>query len=323
MTLQWPYHSDSTDQVFSSIVTLYPITFSIANLLNLDFTFPSPNRQQRISLLPEITLISLLVIATKLYHPFNETIIPRHARSLADPAALRLDWSAWTSAHEAHNVRLAPGGHLPRGTEIHVTEKDIMSMTGDQMDDYLDFYERTFVDEERVENKKDGIPKHLLDMFPTSRADGSAPYPYDYKGNMRREQASIDEIVKSVVGSLQVRPIVNNGDDGDDDDDESEAKIGSFYVRYRRVENPDGNEQAKIFHKTVAHRVRITLETLLVAVSQMERKLMRCREKEVKEGRMTDEDDGEDDGEDEEEQMDDVENDNEDEVNSLDSDASS
>lgn len=158
-----------------------------------------------------------------------------------------------------------------------------MTMTGDQLDEYLDFFERTFVDVERAETKHRGLPKQLLDMFPTRRPDGSAPLPYSYSDYVEKEQVSISQTVESVVGSLQMRPIATNGEE----DSETQPKIGSFYKRYRRVE--DLEDQAKFFHERVADRAGIKLETLLVAVGQMERKLIRLREAEVREGLAEDE----------------------------------
>lgn len=163
-----------------------------------------------------------------------------------------------------------------------------MSMTGGQLDEYMDYYERAFVDEMRAETKSRGLPKQLLDMFPTGRADGSIPRPCSYSEHMEKEQASISQKLASVMGSLQPRPIAAPGEDND----EIQPKIGSFYKRYRQVE--DLEDHAKYFHEMVAEAVGIKLVTLLVAVGQMERKLIVWREARVKEGLQTSENDSSD-----------------------------
>ena len=273
----------------SQSATLHPSTLAIATMLNIDFNFPRPNRRQRASTLPELTLISLLVIATKLYHPFNNATRPRHATSLTDPAIMTINWPAWVKAHDAHHARLNPADHLPRGTELNVTEEHAMSMTGQQLDEYMDFYERTFIDEERAETKKKALPKQLLDMFPTGRPDGSTPAPYSYTEQTAQEQLSHSEKLASVVGSFQVRPIATHKNM---DNNETESKMGSFYKRYRRVDELEGH--ARVFHEKVAEAAAIRLETLLVVVGQMERRLIVWRDARVKEGLGSEDDDSDD-----------------------------
>ena len=225
-----------------------------------------PKTRQRVSSLPEISLIGFLVLATKLYHPFDGDQNPRHARSLTDPAALTIDWAAWVLVQQDQDARLHPEGSLPRGSEINVTEEDVMKMTGEELDQYMDFYERTFIDEERAKTKSRGLPEQLLDMFPTGRLDGSSPAEYSYKEQEETEEASRKKTLQTVIGSLKLRPIIA------DDSDESIPRIGSSYKRYRKVEDLDGC--AKVFHEKVAQVAGIKVETLLLAVGQLERKLI-------------------------------------------------
>ncbi len=244
-------------------------------LLGTSFTFPLPTTRQRISSLPEVSLISLLVVATKLYHPFDEDRTPRHARSFADPAALAIDWAAWALAQENQDARLNSAGSLPRGSEIHVTEADVMKMTGEELDQYMDYYERTFIDEERARTKSRGLPEQLLETFPTGRLDGSSPLRYNYKEQERKAQASTKKTLATVMGSLKLRPVtpVKGG--------EPVHRIGSFYKRYRKVEDLDG--YARVFHMKVAQTIGIKLETLLLAVGQLERRLIVHMEAKAKE----------------------------------------
>ncbi len=223
----------------------------------------------------------LLVIAVKVYHPFDD--FARHVHSLADPAALKIDWETWVEAQRTHIIDSTGETHLKRGSEINVTEKDVMSMTGEQLDDYMDWYENTFVDELRVEEKARGLPKQLLDMFPTGRQDGSSRTPYDYNQVAVEEQETIDKRLKMVMGKLRLRTVVS--DDSDDSVKDS-TPIGSFYKRYRGTE--DLTPHAKAFHEAVAEAIGVKLETLVLAVGQMERQLVKWRDAKTKADREED-----------------------------------
>ena len=176
-------------------------------------------------------------------------------------------------AQKAHNASITDETHLQRGTEINVTEVDAMQMSGEQLDEYMDYYERTFIDPDRIEQK---LPKELLDMFPTGRLDGSEPVSYSYQEQFAKEQEAVEETLNAVIGSMKLRKVIPKGSE------EPVRRIGSFYKRYRRVEDLDGS--AKVFHEKVAEMVGVRLETLVLAVGQMERLLIKWREAKVKEG---------------------------------------
>ena len=214
------------------------------------------------------------MIATKLYHPFDT--LPRHASSLADPAALTIDWPTWVDAHKAHDASNTSDDHIPRGSEINITEADVMKMTGEQLDEYMDYYERTFIDAERIEQKEQALPKELLDMFPIGRPENSSPLPYSYERQVQKEQQASEQILKTMVSSMKLRPVVA------EDSEEPVRPIGSFYKRYRKVEDLQG--PAKVFHEKVAKLVGVKLETVVLAVGQVERRLIKWREGKVKEG---------------------------------------
>lgn len=220
----------------------------------------------------------LLIIAVKLYHPFDS--FARHVRSLADSAALTIDWAAWVDVQSSRNVHAIGDAHLERGREINVTERDVMNMTGEQLDEYMDWYERIFIDESRVEGKARGLPKQLLDMFPTGRTDGSSPTPYIHDQMAAEEQDTIEKRLNVVMGKLRLRNVVCDDSEDSIGIHEDSTRIGSFYKRYRKVE--DLTPYAKTFHETAAEAIGVGLETLVLAVGQVERKLMRWREAKVK-----------------------------------------
>ena len=263
-------------------VVLHSQTLQISQLLSSTFEFPLPGSRQQTCSLPEIQLVCLLVIAVKLYHPFDSSI--RHVRSLADPAALTIDWESWVDDQSSCKMHVTGGTHLERGSEISVTEKDVMNMTGEQLDEYMDWYERTFVDESRAEEKARGLPKQLLDMFPTGRIDGSDPTPYSHDQMAVEEEEAVDKKLNTVMCKLRLRNVISDDLEGSMGISEDSTRIGSFYKRYRKVE--DLTPHAKAFHEAVAQAIGIRLETLILAVGQVERRLVKWKDAKVKADKM-------------------------------------
>ena len=253
---------------------IYQATRSIASLLSTNFFFPVPGRRQQLSSLPEITLVSLLVIVVKLYHPFDER--QYSVRSLKDPAILTLSWASWLHARDEASSRRKDDRHLPHGSEINVTEHDVMKMSGEQLDSYLDWYERTWVDDERAEQKARGIPKELLEMFPTGRQDGSFPKPFEFHEEASKQQRSSDQRIHEMICKLNTRHVENDEPEGQ----EGAKRQGSFYKRYRSIS--DLPQHGRAFHEAAASAIGVKLETLLVAVLQVERKLIKWRQSQLK-----------------------------------------
>ena len=220
----------------------------------------------------------LLIIAVKLYHPFDGFV--RHVRSLVDPASLTVDWESWVDGQSCSKTHATDGTNLKRGSEIRVTETDVMDMTGEQLDEYMDWYERTFVDESRAEAKDRSLPKQLLDMFPIGRTDGSCPTPYSHDRMAAEEQETVNKRLHMVIGKLRLRTVVSGNPEDSVGFDGDSTHIGNFYKRYKNVE--DLTPHTKAFHEAVAEAIGLRLETLVLAVGQVERKLIEWRDAKVK-----------------------------------------
>lgn len=257
---------------------VYEATCKIAALLSVDFFFPTLAAKQRVTGLPEIALMSVLIIAVKLLYPFSKDL--GSVRSMEDPAVLAVDWEAWVASHQSQ-VPGAEGETLGgRGSEIEVTEDDIMAMTGKQMDEYLDWYERTWVDEDRAQSKLRGPPDELLQMFPLGRQDGSHPQEYNAGVEAAIGRNSTQRRLTDMISKLRTRDVVAEVEDDEVRDDLNE--MGSAYQRYRSSD--DLTPHARAFHEAAAQRLAVTPKTLLVAVNQMERRLIVWRWKQVKSG---------------------------------------
>lgn len=98
------------------------------------------------------------MVATKLAHPFEEDLQRKKPTSLKDPAILNLDWNFWTSVvkSEDRGVKKAKGlGGLVKGKEIEVKEEDAFRFNGKELDDYLEWYQKTFLDGTDEEQKSE------------------------------------------------------------------------------------------------------------------------------------------------------------------------
>ena len=119
---------------------IYPAVRRLAAMLGIDFAYPASYQGKGFNIsYPEIQLISLVVIATKLGHPFDDIV--RHPESESDPTTVKVDWRKWQEIM----IDKTPEG-LRRGDEIHVEDTDVASMTEKQIDDYLAWYQRTWID---------------------------------------------------------------------------------------------------------------------------------------------------------------------------------
>jgi RNA polymerase I-specific transcription initiation factor RRN7 len=127
-------------------VDIYAAARKLGRILEMDFSFPSTFQRHMVTANPEIQIISLIIIATKLCQPFDDII--RVPESVTDPSGLRLDWEIWS---EIMTERLPQG--LKRGQEINVTDSDVYRMKGTELDDYLDWYQRTWVDDNDSKSK--------------------------------------------------------------------------------------------------------------------------------------------------------------------------
>ena len=166
---------------------------------------------------------------------------------------------------------------------MKIKEHEVLDMTADKMDEYLDWYKHTWVGKGSQEHKKRGLPTQLLDMFPTGRPDGSKAPIVDLEKSAREDQEALDSKLKAVQSSFKLRDVVSKEKEG-----KSKVpipRIGDFHKRYRKEE--DLPIHAKAFYEAAADLIGISLSTLIVAVLQTEQKLLNFRKKQAKEGKNT------------------------------------
>lgn len=127
---------------------IYAAARKLGRIIELDFSFPNTIARHGVTAYPEIQIISLIIIATKLCQPFDAIV--RVPESITDPSGLRVDWNTWLKIMTDKPVR-----GLRRGQEITVADKDVFKMKGKELDDYLDWYQRTWLDDRDPKSKSD------------------------------------------------------------------------------------------------------------------------------------------------------------------------
>lgn len=129
-------------------VEVYPAVKRLQSLVGFTFEFPtSVSGRSRPLHLPEVQLITLIVISTKLFFPFDD--MKRYPLSTREPSAQVLDWKLWAQVQRHFDRRETVGGRIGKGNEILVTEKDVFNMTPAQLDEYMDWYETSWLDHSR------------------------------------------------------------------------------------------------------------------------------------------------------------------------------
>ena len=258
-------------------VNLYTSTQALASILSIDFSFPTPRYRRSSIALPEIQLVALLVITVKLYHPFDD--LERHVKSTSDGGFLAIDWDVWSHAHQVHDTATKSDRPFAPGSEINLTEHDVMTMSDVQADAYMDWYEKTWIEKDVKDTTTRSLPQELLDMFPTGRQDRSTPSaPPTSEERRIKERDTMTARFKTVLGSLKARKVVPGEEEGHHAN--VGARVGAHYTHYRRMEDLEGH--AKVFHEVVARMAGIQVKTLLGAVFGMEMRLRRWREDQLR-----------------------------------------
>ncbi|MCJ1449196.1 MAG: Pol I core factor CF [Stictis urceolatum] len=252
-------------QLFTSVQTL-------ATLLSTPFTYPThkPHKSTH-QPLPELSLFSLLTIVIKLYHPFSSPTL--YARSVTDPAYLTLDWPTWSSARTRHAQILAYNKPFLPGAQMSVRETDVFNLESDQLDSYMDWYEKTWTAPARTDVSSRDLPQDLIDMFPTEHPVSLGPVqPSRRASDAGKEFGAAEERLERVVGSLQTRPIIS---DQRAQELGGVPRVGSRYEVFPSEETLGG--VAREFHEAVAERAAVSLDVLLKEVRRVEGRLERWR----------------------------------------------
>jgi RNA polymerase I-specific transcription initiation factor RRN7 len=237
-------------------VDIYPATKTLQTLLGFTLEYPSRAAGKRKHLdMPELQLATLVVIATKLLFPFDG--LQRHPTSTQEPAAQAINWKGWAESQQRFDKRDAEAGRIGKGKEIFVIDQDVWAMNTKQLDEYMDWYESSWLDTSKE-------PGPLDSLFPLSSATrASRPGTPTEEDNV---EDAIDTMLKKTSQSLESRPVIG-------DADEDIPRPGSYNARYRtKSELP---HLARVFYETAAKVTGVPLETLVHCVNQVEVQILK------------------------------------------------
>lgn len=294
-------------QALALPIEVYAATQRLARILDVDFTLRLGDKtnSSRVLRYPEVQLMSLLVVSTKLFFPIDD--IDRHPVSANDLSALQMDWQEWAAAQGSpvddgdesgiiqngkHDT--APGLTFPDAFSI--SESDCLAMGDEDLDRYMDWYQDNLASESIREHGRAGrdadFRRTLMRMFPTQ----SAPRPTvsstagESKGSgagggedtsLARQASDTTQRLRRVQQALRPKKIAVSavGDDGQRDE---LARVGSFYRRHREAKELDG--PARLLYTKAAALAGLSLESMTKAVFATERKLQMREERARKAG---------------------------------------
>lgn len=219
-------------------VEIYGSCYQLAEALGIKFQYPKILSRHQLSEYPELQVAALVVISTKLLQPFDNMI--RSPESLKDPSALRIDWDGWSGM-------AAEGSDATPGQEAKVTEADVFNMSGDMLDRYLDWYNKTWSSEKDGKGEISSHSSHfyrenvadfvvsqqILDLFPTEDS-------VDLHEMDRAMPKSMSEHLSSVQSRLKVQKSISVNDE------QYVATInrpGACYTRWQRESDLSANER--------------------------------------------------------------------------------
>jgi len=145
-------------------VEIYGCSFRLAKVLSLEFQYPNILARHRLIEYPELRIIGLIVISTKLIQPFDDIV--RTPETVTDAGALKLDWNEWQGLM---TEKVSKG--LKLGEEAKVTEDDVFNMSDEKLDDYLNWYQKTWTDDVESKCKVLHIGPHIYGQSEENIAD--------------------------------------------------------------------------------------------------------------------------------------------------------
>lgn len=253
---------------------IYVAVQRLARLMDLEFAYAVDAKSwSNMSLrFPEIRLMALVVIATKLLFPFDDT--RRYAASASDLGALQMDWQLWADLHRLDRDTEEGRGAADRLSfedAFTMTEAESLELAGDRLDQYLRWYEANIASEEVRARGRAGreadFRRTLFKLFPTHSSSSDARAAQS--GNGESGGISTDRL-SQVQSALQPKRIVKESESDD------VPRAGSSYAQHRDFEELRGPLRA--FYGSAARVAGFSGRGLVRAVFLLERKLIRMGE---------------------------------------------
>ncbi|KEQ97929.1 hypothetical protein AUEXF2481DRAFT_37494 [Aureobasidium subglaciale EXF-2481] len=257
----------------------YSATLRLAKLLDITFVYDVQVKRAmryRVIQYAEARLMAVLVIATKLLFPLDN--VKRYPKNTTELSALNMDWSTWSKARVDYNDTIKSSTPLGYQEAMQVQEKDVLDMSEEKLDEYMDWYGSVFAEEKVREKGRVGkeaeFRRALLRFFPIERPNKEPPESMDIDPDA--EPIAEDERLRKVQSSL--RPARVRA--GSTASELNVTRPGNSYKRYRNVSELDG--YAKEFYDEAASLAALPLNSLVKCVFVLEKRLERWESSERK-----------------------------------------
>ncbi|KAI1148815.1 hypothetical protein F4825DRAFT_464607 [Nemania diffusa] len=234
-------------------IDIYITAKYIRELIKTEFSYSSDARKVRAMGNPEVLLVSLIVVSTKLLYSLDN--VERPPISQEDPRRTKVDWKEWqkivTGEPAEKRTRLTPG------EEYKVTADDTLNMDKTKLDDYMDWFERMWL--------CDGEPKtteRIRNLFDQKRTWPPADEPRNPEQNPGDQTKKQYEIFSRSIRS--VSPVIESTEN------EKDQPRNLCPIWRSEKDLPDA---AKVLYRKAAELAGIPLETLIRGATQVERQL--------------------------------------------------
>ncbi|KAL1883787.1 hypothetical protein VTK73DRAFT_8323 [Phialemonium thermophilum] len=230
-------------------VNLYPYIKECVSLLQLSYAIPTGGQKPLDN--PDTLLIATVVVVTKLFHPLDGP--ENEPATESSPSGLKIDWQQWQRIF-ADTERL----NTSRRDFDSVTPKEVGTMTGEEMDAYLEWFQQT-----RIMPQED--TRTIERLFPLGVSASPVEVDDTEEDNRRLEQRLL-ELQQHISWVNPELPI------GQVPDSRSSSGGGRSYRRYENVDSLSG--PAELFHQRAAMLSGLSIEGLLKAVFKLEQLLL-------------------------------------------------
>lgn len=244
-------------------IEVYPAVQKLASLLSYDFAHLHNEQKKKLRIIdfPEAQLISTIIIAVKLLYPFDD--LKRYPSSAEDSSVAVLNWETWHQAKQEYEDKVCDGSKLSYEAAAKISEIDVLKMADSAIDDYLDYFHKTWtVDDPQARDEDADFRIALLDMFPVGQSTSTSSCNINIS-KLRSHK------IKVVQRSLKLRRVVTK-----EQDHTLEKKVvrpGSMDQRYRHATDLDG--YAKAFYTAAAEFAGLDLQSVVRAVYLTEQRI--------------------------------------------------
>jgi RNA polymerase I-specific transcription initiation factor RRN7 len=248
---------------------IYDYTLRLSKLLGYDFALHQDgNKRLGVRHLPEAQLAGCLIVCVRLLYPFDGE--KRNPRLASEPTSSVMNWARWLE--RIQDTKSRPQGGNERFTIETLTkleEKDVFDMAPERLDQYLDFYADTFLDDADIQRTKDtdDFRNAIYTMFPIEGRSTAA-------GPGADEVPKQDDLatVRAVHKTMQSRLAIP-----DDEVGTGVLRPGQSYKLDKR--DQDLCEPATAFYEAVAKLAGLSMDMVMLAVFSTESRIERYRRK--------------------------------------------